>query len=260
MKKKEICTVIRQKEIGDGIFSMWIQTENIGKEAKPGQFVSLYSKDGSKLLPRPISLCEIDRENSRLRLVYRVTGAKTGTEEFSRLKAGDTIPVIGPLGNGFSVEKAEGKRAFLMGGGIGVPPILELAKQMQCEKKQIVVGYRNAQTFLKEEFEAVGELYISTEDGSVGTKGNVMDAIREQKLKADIIYACGPTPMLRAIKQYAEENGIECYISLEERMACGIGACLACVCKSKEKDAHSNVNNKRICKDGPVFLSTEVEI
>lgn len=260
MKKKEICTVIRQKEIGDGIFSMWIQTEKIGKEAKPGQFVSLYSKDGSKLLPRPISLCEIDRENSRLRLVYRVTGAKTGTEEFSRLKAGDTIPVIGPLGNGFPVEKAEGKRAFLMGGGIGVPPILELAKQMQCEKKQIVVGYRNAQTFLKEEFEAVGELYISTEDGSVGTKGNVMDAIREQKLKADIIYACGPTPMLRAIKQYAEENGIECYISLEERMACGIGACLACVCKSKEKDAHSNVNNKRICKDGPVFLSTEVEI
>ena len=255
-----MCTVIRQKEIGDGIFSMWIQTENIGKEAKPGQFVSLYSKDGSKLLPRPISLCEIDRENSRLRLVYRVTGAKTGTEEFSRLKAGDTIPVIGPLGNGFSVEKAEGKRAFLMGGGIGVPPILELAKQMQCEKKQIVVGYRNAQTFLKEEFEAVGELYISTEDGSVGTKGNVMDAIREQKLEADIIYACGPTPMLRAIKQYAEENGIECYISLEERMACGIGACLACVCKSKEKDAHSNVNNKRICKDGPVFLSTEVEI
>lgn len=260
MKKKEICTVIRQKEIGDGIFSMWIQTENIGKEAKPGQFVSLYSKDGSKLLPRPISLCEIDRENSRLRLVYRVTGAKTGTEEFSRLKAGDTIPVIGPLGNGFSVEKAEGKRAFLMGGGIGVPPILELAKQMQCEKKQIVVGYRNAQTFLKEEFEAVGELYISTEDGSVGTKGNVMDAIREQRLEADIIYACGPTPMLRAIKQYAEENGIECYISLEERMACGIGACLACVCESKEKDAHSNVNNKRICKDGPVFLSTEVEI
>ena len=260
MKKKEICTVIRQKEIGDGIFSMWIQTENIGKEAKPGQFVSLYSKDGSKLLPRPISLCEIDRENSRLRLVYRVTGAKTGTEEFSRLKAGDTIPVIGPLGNGFSVEKAEGKRAFLMGGGIGVPPILELAKQMQCEKKQIVVGYRNAQTFLKEEFEAVGELYISTEDGSVGTKGNVMDAIREQRLEADIIYACGPTPMLRAIKQYAEENGIECYISREERMACGIGACLACVCKSKEKDAHSNVNNKRICKDGPVFLSTEVEI
>ena len=131
---------------------------------------------------------------------------------------------------------------------------------MKCEKKQILAGYRDAQTFLKEEFEANGELYISTEDGSVGTKGNVMDAIRENGRKADMIYACGPTPMLRAIKQYAEEQGIECYISLEERMACGIGACLACVCRSKEKDAHSNVNNKRICKDGPVFLATEVEI
>ena len=137
---------------------------------------------------------------------------------------------------------------------------LELAKQMKCEKKQIVAGYRDCHTFLREEFETAGTLYIATEDGSVGTKGNVMDAIRENGLNADIIYACGPTPMLRAIKQYAEENEIECYISLEERMACGIGACLACVCKSKEKDAHSNVHNKRICKDGPVFLSTEVEI
>ena len=147
----------------------------------------------------------------------------------------------------------------MIGGGIGVPPILELAKQLDCEK-QIIMGYRDADTFLKEQFEENGTVYISTEDGSVGTKGNVMDAIRENGLEADIIYACGPTPMLRAIKQYAEEQGIECYISLEERMACGIGACLACVCQSKEKDYHSNVNNKRICKDGPVFLSTEVEI
>ena len=205
-------------------------------------------------------LDEIDKEEKRLRLVYRVTGEKTGTKQFSELKAGDFVPVIGPLGNGFPYEKAEGKKVFLMGGGIGVPPILELAKQIQCEEKQIVVGYRDAHTFLKEEFEQNGTLYISTEDGSVGTKGNVMDAIREQSLDADIIFACGPTPMLRAIKAYAEEKKIECYISLEERMACGIGACLACVCKTKEKDAHSNVNNKRICKDGPVFLSTEVDL
>ena len=258
-KQKENAVVHSQEQLADGIYSMWINTE-AAKDAKPGQFISMYTIDGSKLLPRPISICEIDKENGRLRVVYRVTGPKTGTEEFSKLKAGDIIPVIGPLGNGFPYEKAEGKKVFLMGGGLGVPPILELAKQMDCKKKQIVVGYRDAQTFLKEEFEQNGELYISTEDGSVGTKGNVMDAIRENALEADMIYACGPTPMLRAIKQYAEENGIECYISLEERMACGIGACLACVCKSKEKDAHSNVNNKRICKDGPVFLSTEVEI
>ena len=259
-KFEETAIIIKQEEIADDIYSMWLHTEQIAAHAKAGQFVSVYCKEGSRLLPRPISICEIDKENGRLRVVYRVTGPKTGTEEFSKLKAGDIIPVIGPLGNGFPYEKAEGKKVFLMGGGIGVPPILELAKQMDCEKKQIVVGYRDAQTFLKEEFEQNGELYISTEDGSVGTKGNVMDAIRENEMEADMIYACGPTPMLRAIKQYAEENGIECYISLEERMACGIGACLACVCKSKEKDAHSNVNNKRICKDGPVFLSTEVEI
>ena len=258
-KKKEQATVISQEMLADGIYSMWIHTESAAT-ARPGQFISMYTTDASKLLPRPISICEIDKEVGCLRVVYRVTGEHTGTEQFSKLKAGDQIPVVGPLGNGFPYEKAEGRKVFLMGGGIGVPPILELAKQMTCEKKQIVVGYRDQQTFLKDEFEKNGCLYISTEDGSVGTKGNVMDAIRENELDADLIYACGPTPMLRAIKDYAEKNNIECYISLEERMACGIGAFLACVCKSKEKDSHSNVNNKRICKDGPVFLSTEVEL
>lgn len=257
-RKRETVTVVSQEQLADGIFSMWIQTE-AAKTARPGQFISMYTNDGSKLLPRPISICEIDTETSKLRVVYRVTAEKTGTEQFSKMKAGDTLPIIGPLGNGFPLEAGKGKRAFLIGGGIGVPPILELAKQLDCEK-QIIMGYRDADTFLKEQFEENGTVYISTEDGSVGTKGNVMDAIRENGLEADIIYACGPTPMLRAIKQYAEEQGIECYISLEERMACGIGACLACVCQLKEKDHHSNVNNKRICKDGPVFLSTEVEI
>lgn len=257
-RKRETVTVVSQEQLADGIFSMWIQTE-AAKTARPGQFISMYTNDGSKLLPRPISICEIDTETSKLRVVYRVTAEKTGTEQFSKMKAGDTLPIIGPLGNGFPLEAGKGRRAFLIGGGIGVPPILELAKQLDCEK-QIIMGYRDADTFLKEQFEENGTVYISTEDGSVGTKGNVMDAIRENGLEADIIYACGPTPMLRAIKQYAEEQGIECYISLEERMACGIGACLACVCQSKEKDHHSNVNNKRICKDGPVFLSTGVEI
>ena len=256
-QKKETAVVYSQEELAPGIFSMWIVTD-IADEARPGQFISVYSQDGSRLLPRPISICEADPDEGRLRIVYRIAGK--GTDEFSKYVSGDPIDIMGPLGNGFPVEKAEGKKVFLMGGGIGVPPILELAKQMQCEEKQIVVGYRDAHTFLKEEFEQNGTLYISTEDGSVGTKGNVMDAIREQSLDADIIFACGPTPMLRAIKAYAEEKKIECYISLEERMACGIGACLACVCKTKEKDAHSNVNNKRICKDGPVFLSTEVDL
>lgn len=259
-KFEEIVKVVSQNSLGNGIFDMVLQTESIAKAAKAGQFVSVYSNDASKLLPRPISLCGIDREKGTLRLVYRVTGEGTGTEEFSRLKAGDTVKILGPLGNGFTV--VPGKKAFLIGGGIGVPPMLQLAKEMKAsgEDIQVVMGYRNSDTFLLEEFEEVAETFVATEDGSLGTKGNVIDAIKNEKLNADIIYTCGPTPMLRALKAYAEENNMECYISMEERMACGIGACLACVCKSKEKDAHTNVNNKRICKEGPVFNAKEVEL
>ncbi|HJB17730.1 MAG TPA: dihydroorotate dehydrogenase electron transfer subunit [Candidatus Bariatricus faecipullorum] len=257
-RKKETAKIVSQEELAPGIFSMWIETE-AAESARPGQFLSLYTEDSSKLLPRPISICEIDREGGKLRLVYRVTGANTGTEEFSGKQAGDTIALIGPLGNGFPLEAAEGKRALLLGGGIGVPPILELAKSLKGDKVT-VAGYRDSATFLAKEFEAAGRFLVSTEDGSLGTKGNVLDAVREQNITADVVYACGPTPMLRAVKDWAAGEGIPCYISLEERMACGIGACLACVCRTKEKDGHSNVNNKRICKDGPVFLATEVEI
>ena len=122
-----------------------------------------------------------------------------------------------------------------------------------------MLGYRDQQ-FLNDEFEPFASVYVATEDGSAGTKGNVLDAIREKGLNADVIYACGPTPMLKAIKAYAMEQGIECYLSLEEKMACGIGACLACVCQSKDVDHHSHVHNKRICKDGPVFRAEEVEL
>ena len=257
-KWKERARVLSQEPIAKDIYSMLIQTERIARKARPGQFVSLYTGDGSKLLPRPISLCEIDGDQGRLRIVYRVTGPDTGTALFSRLQTGDKVDVLGPLGNGFPMEEAKGKRILLAGGGIGVPPMLELAKQLEGEKK-LVMGYRN-EIFLESELRKAGQLDISTEDGSQGTKGNVLDAIRESELKADIIFACGPTPMLRALKQYAMENNILCYISLEERMACGIGACLGCVCKTKEVDGHSHVHNTRICKDGPVFLASEVEI
>ncbi len=141
-KEKENAVILSQEEIAHGIYSMWIRTK-AAETAEPGQFISMYTNDGSKLLPRPISICEIDKEKGALRVVYRVTGENTGTELFSQMGEGDTIPVIGPLGNGFPLEKALEKRAFLIGGGIGVPPILELAKQIGCEKKQIVVGYRN---------------------------------------------------------------------------------------------------------------------
>lgn len=288
-KFEEIAVVVDQNALGSGIYDLTLKTTNIAKAAKAGQFVSVYSNDRSKLLPRPISLCGIDRDEDTIRLVYRVTGENTGTEEFSKLVMGDRIRILGPLGNGFTVEP--GKKAFLIGGGIGVPPMLQLAKDInsgvvqttgavdtntqekgQTEEKQInghgkkicdmniIMGYRDENTFLLDEFKEQADSFVATEDGSVGTKGNVIDAIKENGLEADVIYACGPMPMLRALKAYAMEHDMECYVSMEERMACGIGACLACVCKTKDKDAHSNVNNKRICKEGPVFNAKEVEL
>lgn len=279
MKQKTIGTVISQKELAPAIFDLWIGTE-LAKDAAPGQFVGVFPKDKSTLLPRPVSICEVNEERTALRIVYRIAGQ--GTKEFSGYAAGETVPLLGVLGNGFPVEEGLGKRIFLMGGGIGIPPMLQLAKVLSekagagangtgkdaaAEKEdgrntkiQCVMGYRDAQTFLKSELEQYGEVFVATEDGSVGTKGNVMDAIRENALRADVIFACGPMPMLRAIKKYAEEQGIPAYISLEEHMACGVGACLGCVVKTKEVDHHSHVHNARICTDGPVFEAREVEI
>ena len=225
MKVKEKCIVISQDCIAKDIYSLWLKTDKIAAQARPGQFVSVYCNDGGHLLPRPISLCEINQEKGTLRLVYRVVGK--GTEMFAALKAGDSVEVLGPLGNGFPMEEAEGKRVFLIGGGIGVPPMLETAKQLKGEPV-LVMGYRD-ELFLTDEMKKAGELVIATEDGSAGTKGNVLDAIRENDLKADMIFACGPKPMLRALKAYGLENNIPCYVSMEERMACGVGACLGCV-------------------------------
>jgi len=248
---KRSIRIRKNEEITEGVYDMWVDAEDMAALARPGQFISLYCNDGSRLLPRPISICEIDQTSAGIRLVYRVVGK--GTEEFSKLGPGDMIECMGPLGNGFALE---GTKALIIGGGIGIPPLLELAKRLDCEKS-IVLGFRD-RTFLVKDFEQYGDIYVSTEDGSTGTKGNVLDAIRQHGLTADIIYACGPVPMLKGIKEFAEERKIKAQLSLEERMACGIGACLACVCKSADTDPHTNVNNKRICKEGPVFYADEV--
>lgn len=262
MKQKVTAAVISQQEIVPGIFDMWIKTD-LAAWAEPGQFLCIYPRDKSTLLPRPISICETDGEGKALRIVYRVAGK--GTAEFSGYQAGDGIYILGNLGNGFPVEKAAGKKVFLIGGGIGVPPILQLAKALRengskQEEVQIIAGYRDRNLFLAQDFERYGSLYIATEDGSRGTRGNVMDAIAENGLTADVIFACGPMPMLRAVRSYAGERAIPAYISLEEHMACGVGVCLGCVVKTRDVDAHSHVNHARICTDGPVFEAQEVEI
>lgn len=248
---KERAVIVSQKCIGTDVYDMVLSFPKGAKEAKPGQFIAMYCEDGTKLLPRPISICGIDAEKGTLRVVYRIAGE--GTRLFSEMKEGDSLEVLGPLGNGFTMKE---EKAIIVGGGIGIPPMLELAKQLSCEKT-VVLGYRD-ELFLKDEFEAYADVVVATEDGSCGTKGTVIDAIKEAGVDGKVIYACGPMPMLKALAEYAEAHDMEAQISLEERMACGIGACLGCICKTKKKDHHTNVNNQRICKDGPVFDAKEV--
>jgi dihydroorotate dehydrogenase electron transfer subunit len=255
----EYAKVIDQFQLSDGIFDLRLRTK-AAQSAVPGQFINVYPHDESKRLPRPISICGIDKENSILRLVYRVTKKGSGTDEFSHYKTGEEVKILGPLGNGFPVEEFRDKNVFLMGGGIGIPPMLSIASALKG-KCTAVLGYRDKNTFLVDDFIDTGcKLVLTSDDGSVGMKGNVIDAATEAGLHGDVIFACGPTPMLRGIKTFSEGRKITCYVSLEERMACGVGACLGCVCKSSEEDEHSKVHNKRVCKDGPVFLAQEVEI
>lgn len=256
-KRKEKAQVLSNTKLTENIYDMWLLTD-MAEEMCAGKFIGVYPNNKSTLLPRPISICERDEKKGALRLVYRIAG--TGTREFSAYQKGDTAEILGILGNGYPLKEAEGKTALLLGGGIGIPPLLELAKELENCNIQIVLGYRDAQLFLKEDLEKYGEVYIATEDGSVGTKGNVLDAVKQNGLNADLVYSCGPMPMLCAVKEYAADRQIPAWISLEERMACGVGACLGCVCKTVKVDAHSHVHHARICTEGPVFLAEDVSI
>ncbi len=263
-KSKQTAVVISQEKLAEGIYDLWIET-GLAKEAGAGQFIGVYPKNAATLLPRPISICEVNEERKALRLVYRVAGK--GTMEFSSLKKDDRIEILGILGNGYRVpELLTGHPEFteitLYGGGIGIPPMLQLSKELAAaeRKPSVFIGYRDSNLFLKEDFEKYGTVYVATEDGSVGTKGNVLTALKETGVQPSVMMACGPMMMLRAIKQEASERAIPAYISLEEHMACGIGACLGCVCRTTKKDEHSQVHNARICTEGPVFLAEEVEI
>lgn len=253
MKKMYYPNIINQQEIASNIFRMELDASEIAKTALPGQFVNIYSAEGSRLLPRPISICEVDKEKGIVTLVYSVVGK--GTKEFSLLKAGEAVKVLGPLGNGFKLDKSI-KTHILIGGGIGVPPLIELAKNLDGQI-YAVLGFAENPILIKELESYGAKVFIATDKGTVGFKGNVIDLIKKEGITGDMVYSCGPKPMLKAVSNWAEERGIRAQVSMEQKMACGIGVCVGCTCKTK-KEEDEDWKNRKVCTDGPVFWSKEV--
>jgi dihydroorotate dehydrogenase electron transfer subunit len=247
LKRIMLCRVIENRTIAEDTLLMVLKADSAAlADFDPGVFVNIRIMDSdSPLLRRPISVHETDIENGILKLIYKVVGE--GTRKLSEKKQGDIVDIFGPLGTGFPIQ-SDAKSVVLIGGGVGIPPLYELGKRLAEKgvKVTTVLGARNAEgLFCLEEFGTLGRVVTATEDGSHGVKGFVTDAIREGKLEFDCLYACGPKPMLKALD--LEFRGKkEGYLSFEERMACGIGACYGCMTKTKD-------GLKRVCKDGPVF-------
>ncbi|HEX3038081.1 MAG TPA: dihydroorotate dehydrogenase electron transfer subunit [Oscillospiraceae bacterium] len=241
----KLCKILRKLEIAPGIFDMLVDAEKFAKLAQPGQFAHILVP--GKTLRRPISICNIDKEAGTLRFVFQIRGE--GTDLLSQFKDGDDLNILAPLGHGFTLGDTS-KPALFVGGGIGVPPLLNAAKAYG-RNATVILGFRNADAAILEvDFARAGcRVFVATDDGSLGHHGLVTDCM--EGVDASVIYACGPTPMLKAVCKVAEQRNVPCQISLEERMACGIGACLGCACKLKHEDGTEYYGH--VCKDGPVF-------
>lgn len=265
----EYCKVLENIKIAKDTYKMKIKGNFVKECRDPGQFINIRIGNGKEfMLRRPISISEIDKAENLITIIFRINGE--GTKILAEVKKGEDIDIIGPLGKGydlFSLEK--GQTALLVGGGIGVPPLYELAKQFNKKgvKTVHILGFNTKEeVFYEEEFSKFGETFISTVDGSYGTKGFVTDVLKEKEINFDKYYSCGPEPMLKALIKSNENK--EGYISLENRMACGVGACYACVCKKTKKEKKSDfvkydekkVEYTRVCYDGPVYKVGDVEL
>ena len=255
---QDVMVVQSQKEIARNIFEMKLQGKLVAEITSPGQFVHIRASDSYELLlRRPISISSIDVEANEMTIIYRAEGQ--GTKALSKKRQGDEVDVLGPLGNGFPVAETEaGETAFLIGGGIGVPPLYELSKQLTAKGVTCVhiLGFQSTDVvFYEEEFGALGETHIVTVDGTEGTEGFVTTVM--EKLGEDFAtyYSCGPMPMLNAVQTaYASKKG---FLSFEQRMGCGVGACFACVCETTDKSDKAYI---KVCSDGPVFPAGVVAI
>lgn len=243
MRKRDIYKIIENKEIAKKVYKMVLEG-NTSEIKKPGQFINIQI-DGF-YLRRPISVCDYDE--ATITIIYKIFG--NGTEKLSTMKAGEKLDILTGLGNGFDKTLA-GEIPLLVGGGVGVPPMYSLCKELIEEGKTpiVVLGFNSKEDlFYEEEFMNLGaKVKVSTVDGSYGEKGFVTDIINKLE-NYSYYYACGPIPMLKAIYDVAKSNG---ELSFEERMGCGFGACMGCTCKTKN-------GNKRICKEGPVLKKEEI--
>lgn len=246
--------IIKKENLSRNCYSYTLLCPEVAELAQAGQFAHIKAEGFS--LRRPISICEVDKAKGTLRLVFEVRG--DGTAEISKLNEGEMMDVMAPLGKGFTQLPTE-SRVIVVGGGIGTPPMLEVVKRYKKEGSIAILGFRSADAvILKKEFEqAAGMVILCTDDGTAGEKGYVSNALAKalNNGKADMIFACGPHPMLKAVIELAEKHDVPCEVSLEERMGCGVGACLVCACKTV-KDGKEYFSH--VCKDGPVFDSKTV--
>ncbi len=246
------CNILSCEEVAPRIFRMLVENGELAKSAKPGQFLHIECGDTISMpLRRPISICDV--QGDTICFIFEVKGR--GTQALSVARG--SLNILGPVGNGFMIDPEKYQNPAVVGGGIGVYPMLYLTKSLS--DVSVYLGFRNKSLVtLEEEFASASKtLSVSTDDGSYGHHGFALDALKKDfaEKKFDIVYACGPKGMLKAIQAFAKEAGVPCQISLEERMGCGIGACLTCSCETHEEGAGKY---KRVCRNGPVFWAEEV--
>jgi len=246
------CRILSCSSLADGVFSLTAEHPGIADSASAGQFVNVYLRDSATLLPRPLSICEVDRGRGTVTVVFAVIGS--GTREMAGYRAGESVRLLGPLGNGFTLPR-QGRRSLLIAGGVGTPPMVELAKRLAGDVA-VYLGFRS-QPYLVERLREYAAVHVATDDGSYGRRGSVIDLLQEQSAEGDEYFACGPKPMLEAVQRWAGSRALSGQMSLEERMGCGIGTCVGCVVRIRDGSAQGWSYNK-VCRDGPVFRGEKV--